>query len=336
MTETRYFLPAILNRDDGQPRRVGVEIEMSGIDLAGIACQLNIAYGGRIGEVSPYDYTVSGTSLGDFRVYLDNEYLQKFGRDRLAEHRHDVGEIEQFAADALQALMRNMIPCELASGPIDCARIHELDVIIRRLRDHGAKGTRSALVSAFGVHLNPELPNLEPATVLAYLRAFLCLQSWLEGEEGIVFMRKLSPFIRNFPSEYIDRVLRADYSTPTVAMLIDDYLRHNPTRNRILDLLPLLAWIDEKRVRSVVPDEKLRRRPTLHYRLPNSDIDQPDWSLAPMWNRWLQVEALANDATRLEAVCQAFREMRRSDFFSLGGHDWREEIRGWIVDLSSA
>ncbi|NNC55402.1 MAG: hypothetical protein HKO07_06755, partial [Pseudomonadales bacterium] len=98
-----------------------------------------------------------------------------------------------------------------------------------------------------------------------------------------------------------------DYK-PGVEQLIDDYLTHNPTRNRSLDMLPLFAHLDEQRVRNTIDDDRIKARPTFHYRLPNCDIDSPDWNIDLSWSLWLQVEKLAFDAPRLKKYCSLYTE----------------------------
>jgi hypothetical protein len=61
-----------------------------------------------------------------------------------------------------------------------------------------------------------------------------------------------------------------------------------------LDLLPLLAHLDEARVRSVLPHEKIGSRPVFHYCLPHTHLSDPAWSIMPDWERWLLVERLAS------------------------------------------
>ena len=87
---------------------------------------------------------------------------------------------------------------------------------------------------------------------------------------------------------------------------IDDYLAFNPTRNRDLDMLPLLLHLDGARVRAALPNEKINGRPAFHYRLPDARVSDPGWSVAPDWNRWVAVERLASDRERLESVGLAF------------------------------
>jgi len=333
MSASNYQMPGQLTCQDGTPRRVGVEIEMSGIDLPVIAEQLVTDYGGTIDRVSKYEFKVNGSALGDFKVDLDFEYLQKRGRHDRAAASEWSREFEQLAADVIQALMKNLIPCELIAPPLPFARLGELDAVVERLRRRGANGTRQALFSAFGLHLNPELPDMEAATILAYLRAFVCLRAWLVEREDIVFSRKLSPFIRSYAGEYEDLILEEDYE-PSLAQLMGDYLDHNPTRNRMLDMLPMFAFLDEELVVGVVGGQKLRKRPTLHYRLPNCDIDNPNWGIWRSWNDWMQVESLANDAPRLRAVCEACRGTREAGYFSLEYHSWKDNVRQWMTDPS--
>ena len=67
-------------------------------------------------------------------------------------------------------------------------------------------------------------------------------------------------------------------------LFIDDYLVENASRNRALDMLPVFAYLDEARIRAAVSDGLIKARPTLHYRLPNCEIEQPGWDLHPAWN----------------------------------------------------
>lgn len=328
-----YFMPRRLFSAEGAPRRVGVEIELSGVELAVIADQLVAQYGGTIQCLSEYEFKVKGTALGDFKVDLDFEYLQKIGRRDLEHNRDCFREFEHLAADAILALMGNLIPCELIAPPLPFDRLFELDSIVETLRERGANGSRHSLLAAFGVHLNPELPDLSAATILTYLRAFICLQAWLEDQEDVDLSRKLSPFIRSYPKGYENLVLEQSYA-PSLTQLIDDYLEHNPTRNRMLDMLPLFAFLDEARVMNAVPGQKIRKRPTLHYRLPNSDIDNPNWGIWQSWNDWQEVEFLADDPLRLGQVCDALQQSRAAGFFSLGEDPWKEDVKQWLSDPS--
>jgi hypothetical protein len=109
---------------------------------------------------------------------------------------------------------------------------------------------------------------------------------------------------------------------------MDGYLKHNASRNRALDLLPLLTHIDAQRVRRAVSDPKIKARPTFHYRLPNCQIDKPDWNLAQSWNTWWVVEELANMPQELERLKTRFLAMNRP-LIGVSRGDWTHLIRTW-------
>jgi len=332
MDRERFKMPGQMLKSDGSERRVGVEIEMSGIDLEVIAQTVVDVIGGLLVKRSPYEYEVEKTPLGKFKVELDMEYLTEYGRERLSPGMNKAGELELIASDALGALAKNIVPCELVSPPIDLSHLAKIDDLVDALQKKGAKGTRESMLFAFGVHLNPELPNLESHTIHNYLKAFLCLCDWLMDNEDVALSRKLSPFIRLFSSDYIALVLDSCYR-PVVTRLIDDYLEANPTRNKIMDMLPLFAHLDEPRVLAAIGSQKLRKRPTLHYRLPNSDIDRKGWGIWKSWNDWWQVEALANDPDRLAAVCKGYfynHKLLSKELMI----PWKEKVTTWLIDLT--
>ena len=53
-------------------------------------------------------------------------------------------------------------------------------------------------------------------------------------------------------------------------------------------------------------DKRIKPRPTFHYRVPDSRVDEPGWTLTEEWNRWVEVELLAEDSERFEAMRAAF------------------------------
>ncbi|WP_229721801.1 amidoligase family protein [Marinobacterium nitratireducens] len=318
-----------LLREDGEERRLGIEIELAGIELDDIAACIRDTFGGHVERVSPCEQRVVGTAFGDFKLELDLSYLKQLGREQ--SHGHS-SELEQFATEALAAVAKNLVPFEVVAPPVAISRLAELEQLTKALREAGALGTRSAARYAFGVHYNPELPATDIATVLRYFKAYLCLHDWLAARERTDLVRRLSTFIQPFSRDYCRHVLDPGY-WPDQDAFIDDYLAWNPSRNRSLDLLPLLAWLDSDRVRAALPDEKISKRPTLHYRLPNSDIDNPEWSLLDAWNDWLQVESLVGDAERLDDLCRRYLQ----HFSRLAPQllaPWAERVEPWLCDPS--
>jgi hypothetical protein len=309
-------LPPVLETDAGTSRHVGVEIEFCGLELDEITARIKWAVGGKIQRDSEYQAKVLETSVGTVRVELDAGLFRDLKVRRFFESlnlegwRADLGlSLEQMMATEV----RRFVPFEVVFDPIPIPRIVELEAVRRALAP-GSEGTRRSMFNAFGLHLNPELPRLDATTILRYLQAFLVLYEELKLRHKVDVSREFSPFIDAFPELYVSRVLQKSY-TPTISSLMDTYLKFNPTRNRPLDLLPVLAWIDEDRVRRALPKEKIGKRPALHYRLPNSQMDEADWSITQEWNHWVQVEILVSNPDTLARRC---RELARDHRGPLG------------------
>ena len=107
------------------------------------------------------------------------------------------------------------------------------------------------------------------------------------------------------------------------------YLEHNATRNRALDLLPLLAEMDEARVRARVNDPLIKPRPAYHYRLPNCSIERTTWSLAEAWNLWVVVEQVAESGAELDELGRHFRDAHRP-LLGVSRSGWVEHVEGWL------
>lgn len=320
-------MPARRYNADGVERHVGIELEMHGLALEQLAqtaarvLELQVCSAGR------YERRLCGDPAGDWEVELDFTLLKKMGReDRQPDSL--MNEIGDTAETLLAMGAEPLVPVELVSPPIPLHRLPEVEILIDRLRDAGALGTSSRLLYAFGMQFNPEVPDTDPTTLRDYLRAFLCLYDWLDERAEINFTRRLTSYIDAFPRHYTLKVLASTYA-PDTTQLIRDYLEDNPTRNRALDLLPLFAWLDRKLVEEYVQDERIKARPTFHYRLPNCEIDRPGWGLKQAWHDWLVVESLAEDKDRLEACCQAYQR-HLTDLFHLPGSWVRITEEQWL------
>lgn len=322
-------LPPWSRTDEGRLRRCGVELEFSGLDIDTIARFTQAELGGAIEHLSAYECRVAHTPLGTFIIELDFAYLKKLGRESVARE-DGAFDLDRMSEDLLAMAARQVVPFEIVTPPLPLNRLNALEPLIRRLREAGALGTRHALLYAFGMHMNPELPRVDAATILAYLRAFLCLYDWLRRASGVDLSRRLTPYIRPFPRDYVRRVIDEHYA-PELERLMDDYLDANPERNRALDLLPLFAHIDHHRVRRAVADPRVKPRPALHYRLPDCDIDQPGWGVLGAWRHWLQVEYLASDDERLARVCRSFADFLDRPVESLFG-DWAKACERWLLN----
>jgi hypothetical protein len=325
-------LPPVPRTGEGEPRRVGVELEMIGPGVAEVSRLVAEHIGGRTEEKSRYEHVVHGDPAGEWGVELDYEYLKQKGREEVPE-----SDLAAFIDEAAESLVRAgaeaIVPVEVVSPPLPMKRLAEVQSLVARLRHAGARGTGAGISYAFGLQLNPELPSLDADTIVAYLKAFFCLYDWLEKRSSPDFTRRLTRFMAPFPGDYVRKVIDPDY-WPDEEHLIDDYLEHNPTRNRALDMLPLFLHLDEERVRAVVDDPRVKPRPTFHYRLPNCEIDRPYWGIHLAWADWLKVEALASHRSRLQRICRAYARWLDRPL----GHlleDWAREVESWLAKTAN-
>lgn len=292
----------------GEPRRVGVEMEMAGLDAGRIAAAVVAELGGDFEPESAFSGNVHGTRLGDFRIELDASVLTSRGYlDTLNKLGIEIepGELRDNLESVLSRLAGLVVPHELVCPPLAVDRLPEIDAVRARLHAAGARGTHSSALYAFGLQFNVEVHDTGAEHLLSVLRAFFLAFPDIVERENIDFSRKLTPFVQPFPADYVALVLDPDYA-PDRDRLIDDFLAHTPTRNRPLDLLPLFAWLDEERVMAAPVERHLiKPRPTWHYRLPNCLIDDPGWSLHAPWADWVRVERLAADPERLARSARA-------------------------------
>lgn len=318
-----FDLPPRVKKDDGTPRMVGFELEFSGISLDDAAEAVQSALGGKLASESSAERVIQTGSFGEFIIELDWDYLKRkaSGTDRGEEGSEWLEPLSQAAA--------LFVPVEVVCPPVPSTSLSVLTPMVRSLREAGAVGTEESLIAAYGVHINTEIPRLDAETLFSYLRAFAILQWWLVDAHAVDPTRKVSPYIDLYPQSYLRQVLSKFKAT--MDQLFDDYLEHNASRNRALDLLPMLAEIDSDRVRAAVDDPKIKARPAFHYRLPNCHIEQPDWSLAGSWNTWCVVERLADRENDLEALAGEYLVADRP-ILGVGRSDWVRFVDRWLKD----
>ncbi len=318
------LVPVQTLNEAGKRRRVGVEIELGGLGIDRTVEVVAAHSGGEAVRDTDYVARVRTAQLGELRVEVDFELLKRMGHERSEAGEAQPGVPEELLA----AIAKDLVPCEVVTPPIDFEALPALDALCAALRSAGATGTDEGWLNAFGVHFNPETPGLGADTVLAYMRAFALLHDWLNRELEVDLTRRLTPYIQPFPADYVKLVTASDYD-PDLDRLIDDYLSHNPTRNRALDMLPLFSHLDRERVCSVVDDSRVNPRPTFHYRLPNSRLGDPEWSVTREWRHWLALEALADDQAALGELC-----VRYHDFLSRPLpavlDSWRDTVDAWV------
>ena len=270
-------------------RRVGVEIEFAGLGVAQTAELVARLWGGVVQAEGPRRVHVAGGCLGDMQVELDIS-LQKVW-------------IEDLAAQALG----DLVPVEIVTAPLQQDQLDEITRLADALHAAGGLGTQARLAFGFGVHLNPELPE-RAADIVAIIRAYGVLEEWLRGSAPLDPARRVLPFVDPWPPALIEAL--ADQAQWDLSELARLYAILAPARGYGLDLLPAFEHLCPD-VLTPVPLSQLKGgRPTFHYRLAESRLGDPDWSLAYEWNRWVLIERVATDADLLAQLAQGWRAYR--------------------------
>lgn len=326
------MLPPLINNQEGRERTVGYEIEFTGIELFRTAEIIRELWGGEINRHSEFEATVEDSRLGDFRLELDaslirekryEKFLGNLGLNIPGEKKQN---IEEWILDAASP----WIPFEVITPPVPLTKMHQLNDLITQMRSEKARGTGESVFFAFGMHINPEIPEQSAASIIQHLRSYLLLDPWIREEADIDLSRRISPFIDPFDKRFSRKVLDPDYD-PDMATMIRDYFRFGNSRNRSLDLLPLFLFMDPETTEEFLEEELSSARPTFHYRLPDCRIDDPDWDLSVEWNRWVRVEELSQADAELEVLSRKWLKLDRA--LSLGKKKrWEKVIREWIDD----
>ena len=310
----RYLLPPMRINNLGLERKAGFEFEFGNLPILQTAEALKQALGGRIDARSPFEAILYDSSLGRLKVERDADILKSVKYRKWLQQlgvEFSPGSLAHEIESNIDSASRMLIPCEVVTDPIPFHQLGKLDILISTLNAMGAEGTQDSFIYAFGLHINPSIPNRSPATLRKYIQAFLLLHTWIIESSNIDITRRfLTKYIDPFPQPYVELVLSNAYAPDTDA-LIDDYLEFNPTRNRALDMLPILCELDEARVLNAINDDErnlIKGRPAFHYRLPDCKVNVPGWSAATPWNQWVYVEKLAANQALLHELIEAWRD----------------------------
>lgn len=326
-------LPPMLHNSRDEPRKVGFEVEFTGISLAVTAQIIAEVYAGEIQPIHRNRISIKTQSHGDFIVELDVKLLQRLSQEvhnaqALQTIEHFDIQLKQFTVDMLSPMLVNIAPTEIVTPPLPFSELTRLDKLCQLLRESYAKGTRASIIYAFGVHINPEVPAFDVTTLQRYLLAFVLLYDWLKVKNQMDLTRQATQFAKAYPKAYAELLVNKTYQD--LDTLIDDYLLHNATRNRALDMLPLFSHLSAKKVKAKVPDERIKARPTFHYRLPNCQIDEPGWSILQPWNLWVRVEKLAYNPKGLQQLGKRYKSHLSSLSYNLNSDSWVAEIESWL------
>ena len=328
-----FQYPPLKENDAGEIRKIGFEMEFSGISLPEAAGIVADIFGGTVECENRFLYFVKGARFGDFRVELDATVLKD---DRYKEYLKIIGvdldrlQIGEEIDSLISRMAATVVPHEIVLPPIPLPDIPTVELLKNSMRKARALGTNASVIYAFSLQINPEIPSAQPSVLVNYIKSFLLLYHWIHKKCEIDFSRRIAPFIKDYPLSYYRLVLDTEYA-PDLPVLIEDYLVHNPTRNRPLDLLPLFAWLAKDQVwRHPVEKELIKSRPAFHYRLPNSLIDENKWTVAEEWNLWVEVEKLAVNAEKIRQMSEDFSGTVGFPK-SLNISAWTEKVDHWLT-----
>ena len=329
-----YYKPPFEKNFNNDLRKVGFEIEYSGIEIEESVEIIKNIFGGTVKSDNRYYYTIENSTVGDFTVKIDssflyeekyNEILDKLGiNDILQNQDHNLfNKIEK----ALEDISSGFIPNEIVTPPVSIDKLDTFDRLIKEMKSKKAKGTGESIIYAFATHINTEAPSLDVDIILRYLQSFLLLYDWLFKELKIDFTRKLTSFIDPFEKEYADLVLDPYYK-PDLQSFTADYIKFNPKRDRPLDLYPLLGYLKPE-AKKAEKSGIVKTRPTFHYRLPNSEIDIKKWNLSRDWNYWCYIEKLAYEENDIKDLCLKYLDLEKNSILNFKGK-WVEITEKWV------
>lgn len=291
-------------------------------------------YGGKTEQVSGYEFKVKGSDFGTFSLELDASlFLNKKYEGVLKSVGLDVEKLQNKdkLEDTLREMASTIVPFEIITPPIPFSKLDALNKLVDKLREWKAKGTGSSFFYAFGLHLNPEVPELTAASLLRHLKAYVMLDAWIRQDADIDISRKLTPYINEYEMKYIRHILREDYE-PDLETLIRDYFEFDNSRNRPLDMLPVFRFLEEELTEELLDEKLTSARPTFHYRLPNCSIQNKSWSLGEEWNRWWLIERLAYDEQVLNQYARRFLQMDEKTLFSVK-RKWIKLMARWVQNV---
>ncbi|MEZ4229003.1 MAG: amidoligase family protein [Polyangiaceae bacterium] len=300
MTSTQYLHPPRPLNPHGKPRRVGFEFEYVGLELRQAAEIVRDVFGGSIVEETEFHWRVLTPQLGEFSVECDSKFLKEKQYEAAASRlgvELSASDKARFA-EVLAEHSDRIVPNEIVTPPLPLARIELMDELNQRFA--GAVPDSQLSVAPCGLHLNIEVATWEVSWILAVLRAYSASYERIVRESDVSLLRRLFPYIKPYPAEYLELLERASY-LPDRWRMIDDYANLVRTRNMGLDALPLFGFLAPQQLaeHDYLEQELIKPRPAFHYRLPDSRLGDATWNVADEWNQWVSVERIA-EASELQ------------------------------------
>ncbi len=309
----RYLLPPRMSDASGHARKAGFEFEFGNLPIIKAARALQAKLGGELEAKTPFEAVLHDSALGRLKIERDADILKSVKYRRWLESlgvEFSPGTLAHEIEANIDSASKTLVPCEVVTDPIPFSKLEKLDSLVETLNSMGAEGTQHSLIYAFGLHINPSIPDNSATTLRRYLQSYLLLSTWIiESSQIDITRRFLTKYIDPFPQAYVELLLDTAYN-PDITGFVADYMKYNPTRNRALDMLPILCQLEEEQVLDAISDDErnlIKGRPAFHYRLPDCKVNVPGWSVATAWNQWVYIEKLAGDEALLRELITAWR-----------------------------
>lgn len=307
---TKEFIPLPSWNNAEQDRKTGFEFELSGIEIEDCLQTVQEVFGGEIKQKNSVQGMIVSEKLGDVKVELDSRLVKRFtdvleiDNDQIHT---DVNMIRKTFSRWIGDRAAEVVPLEISTSPLEFSMFSELELLRDELRKRKATGTKSAFYKAFGMHINIEIPSKDVQTISSILKAFIVLHPWLQSKLGVDLSRRALSFIQPYSQEYLFLILDKNYN-PDMDKFIDDYIEHNPNRNMALDMLPIFAMLRPQCLEKLTDSDRelTQPRPAFHYRLPNCNVDDKNWTLKKEWNSWVYIELLAKNEEKLNYLSREY------------------------------
>jgi len=304
--------------------RIGVEIEFARLSAHEAARAIVAApgVGGTVVIDGPHAAHIEGGALGGAKVELDTRFAnppEEGGGDYLNEFMEAL-DMRDMAADAVS----HILPVELSTPPVPEEDFAVVESAIVALREAGGVGTKESPFAAYGLHLNVELIPEDPQRAVRVCAAYAFAEEWVRWRVAPDMMRRATPYVDPYPVLFTFGLsVGFDGREPPLGSFISLYGRWCPTRNHGLDMWPLLGWLDKKAASRATMHKIKGPRPAFHYRLPNSDLEDPDWSPRADLVLWRSIERIGDDPERLEAARKTWVER---NFWRITGQEYKRRF----------
>ena len=163
-----YRLPSLITDSSGAPRRAGFEFEFGNLPIVETAEALQKSLGGELDIKSPFEAVLQNSLLGKLKIERDADILKSTRYRSWLESlgvKFSPGTVAHGIETNIDNASRGLIPCEVVTEPIPFQDLDKLDILIDTLNTLGAEGTQESLIYAFGLHINPSIPDFSSTRV---------------------------------------------------------------------------------------------------------------------------------------------------------------------------